>query len=158
MGMTPLGIVHFVLALLCLALGVAIFSRRKGTRSHKRIGISYLAGMLLVNVSALMTYEDSPTFGPFHWLAIMSLTTIACGCLNVIFKRPRRIWVEMHAYFFCWSYAGLLAAGVSQIITEVEILPMRIQVLLPSLLILGIGGTLIHTRIPGVLRRWRGSA
>ena len=156
--MTPLGIVHFGLALICLVLGAVIFLRTKGTWSHRRIGVAYLAGMILVNTSALMTYEDSVGFGPFHWLAILSLVSLAGGGTCLVLKRPQGAWVDMHAYFFCWSYSGLLAAGVSQLLTKVESLPRPFQVLVPSILIIGTGAILIHTSVPRVLQRWRGDA
>ena len=67
------------------------------------------------------------------------------------------MWVDFHAYFFCWSYAGLLAAGISQVLTKVEALPRPFQVLIPTLVVLGIGAVLIHTKVPAVLYQWRGS-
>ena len=156
--MTPLRFVHFGLAVVCLGLGPTIFLRRKGTKSHRRIGIAYLAGMILVNASALMVYEDSVGFGPFHRLAILSLATVTAGVIPLVLKQPKGAWLDLHAYFFCWSYSGLLAAGVSQLLTKVESLPRPFQVLVPSILVMGIGAILIHTRVPRVLRQWREEA
>ena len=149
--MTLLGGTHFALALACLAFGVIIFVNKKGTQLHRRLGIAYLVGMLTVNGTALLTHEEAIRMGPFHWLALLSLSTLAAGTVHLVLKRPEGAWVDFHAYYFCWSYVGLLAAGASQMLTKVDSLPRSFQVLIPSLLICGIGGFIIHTRIPRIL-------
>ena len=47
-------------------LGGIVVLRRKGTRSHRRIGLAYAAALLLVNATALAIYDLYGRFGPFH--------------------------------------------------------------------------------------------
>ena len=149
--MTLLGGTHFALALACLTFGVIIFVKKKGTQLHRRLGTAYLVGMLTVNVTALLTHEEAVGMGPFHWLALLSLSALVAGTVHLVLKQPEGAWVDFHAYYFSWSYVGLLAAGASQLLTKVDSLPRSFQVLIPSLLICGIGGFIIHTRIPRIL-------
>jgi hypothetical protein len=104
-----------------------------------------------VNVSALSVYEDSAGVGPFHILAVVSLVTLISGFIPAFLRRPVSSWLDLHAYFMSWSYVGLVAAGVAQIATMSSSLPGWFAVGLPSILIVIIGGLLIHTRVPKIL-------
>ncbi len=59
--------------------------------------------------------------------------------------------MKRHAYFMSWSYVGLVAAGVGQMATGGSDLPGVIAVGVPSVVIVLVGGLLIHRQVPGAL-------
>jgi len=139
--MSALGWLHFLLALLAIALGIAVVIRRKGTRRHRLTGRIYLAAMVALNLAAFFIYNDRPGLGPFHYLAMVSLATLAAGfgVLRVVANTGRaRV---MHGYFMSWSLAGLLAAGAGQ---GAAALDMPVGIVIVGLLL--IAGGVIHTR------------
>lgn len=146
-----LGTAHFLLALVALVSGVALFLRPKGGQRHRIIGYFYSVSLLLVNVTALSVYEESVGAGPFHILALVSLVTLMCGFIPAYFHRPVTSWLDLHARFMSWSYVGLVAAGVAQIATVTTSLPQWLSVGLPSVLVVAVGGVLIHARTPQAL-------
>lgn len=145
------GTFHVIFAVAALVVGATVFCRRKGDRRHRILGYFYAISLLAVNVSALSVYEDSAGVGPFHILAVVSLVTLISGFIPAFMRRPVSWWLDLHAYFMSWSYVGLLAAGVAQIATMSFSLPAGFTVGLPSILIVIIGGVLIHTRVPKTL-------
>ncbi len=146
-----LGTVHFVLAVTCLAVGAAVLTRKKGGQRHRALGYVYSVALVLVNVSALSVYKDTGEPGPFHVLALVSLVTLGAGIIPAILRRPRGWWVDLHGYFMCWSYVGLLAAGAAQMATKFTLLPGPLAVVVPSIAIVVGGVFLIHTRVPSIL-------
>lgn len=83
------GAVHLLFAIAALASGLFIVLRRKGTRTHRRVGRVYALSMIGLNVTALMIYRLTGTFGPFHVAALVSLLTIVGGVLPALRRRPR---------------------------------------------------------------------
>lgn len=145
------GIIHVVLAIAALIIGAVVAFRPKGGRRHRILGYFYAIFLLLVNVSALSVYKESVGMGPFHILAVISLVTLISGFVPAFLRRPVSSWLNLHAYLMSWSYVGLVAAGVAQIVTMSSGLPAPFAVALPSILIVIIGGALIHTRVPKIL-------
>lgn len=146
-----LGAIHEVFAITAIAVGAAMFLLKKGGRRHRTFGYLYSVALLLVNLSALSVYQDSEGPGPFHILALVSLVTLCAGVLPAFFRNPRTAWMSRHAYFMSWSYIGLVAAGVGQLGTMVTELPGVIAVGVPSMVIVLVGGAVIHTRVPQAL-------
>lgn len=119
MGLTTLGLVHTVLACLALCSGTLVLFLDKGTALHRKLGYFYVAMMLLMNFSAFGIYRlfnGSP--GIFHFLALVSLLTIAGGLYVVLFRHKIRNWRLRHARFMAWSLVGLYAALVSEVGTR----------------------------------------
>lgn len=146
-----LGTLHLVLAITALLTGAAVACRSKGDQRHRTLGYIYSASLLLVNLSALSVYEESGEPGPFHILALVSLVTLISGLIPALLRRPANFWLNFHAYFMSWSYTGLVAAGVAQIATMSVNLPTWFTVGLPSIVVVIIGGILIHTGVPKAL-------
>jgi uncharacterized membrane protein len=146
-----MGTVHVFFAIAALIIGAIVARRPKGGRRHRNLGYFYAVSLLLLNFSALSVYEDSAGVGPFHILAIVSLVTLIGGIIPAFLRRPVSWWLDLHAYFMSWSYVGLVAAGVAQIATMSFSLPGVVAVGLPLILIVIIGGILIHTRVPKIL-------
>lgn len=140
-----LGTTHIALAIASLALGAVVLVQKKGGKKHRKLGYLYSVALLSVNLSALLVYEDSGRPGPFHVLSLISLATLNAGFVPAFLRKPRNAWVSLHAYFMSWSYVGLVAAGVAQMVTKLSHLPGAIAVGLPSIVIVLGGGLLIHT-------------
>lgn len=145
-----LGTVQTALAIASLTLGAIVFFQQKGGGRHRFLGYLYTGALLLVNVSALLVYEESSGLGPFHILALISLATLSGGFIPVFLRWPGDSWLEAHAYFMSWSYVGLVAAGAAQMVT-MFIGPGVLQVMIPTVLIVLVGALLIHSRVPEIL-------
>ncbi|MEO0421600.1 MAG: DUF2306 domain-containing protein [Pseudomonadota bacterium] len=113
-----LGRAHVILAAVALIAGPAIFLTRKGTPTHRLVGFVYLLAMLVVNASALSTYEMSGKPNLFHAFALMSLGAIVPGFIAIARRN-----ISSHYYFMSWSYFGLMAAFLSQIATQTGLFP-----------------------------------
>lgn len=124
-----------------------VFLQKKGGERHRLLGYLYSIALLMVNLSALTVYEDSTGPGPFHYLALISLATLSAGFITAFLRKPAQ-WMSMHAYFMSWSYVGLVAAGIAQIITEFLPLSTAFTVALPSAVIIAVGALIIHLRTP----------
>lgn len=146
----PLGLVHFLCALAAIILGAVVVFSRKGTTRHKVVGRSYVAAMWLLNITALMDYELYGYFGPFHWMALISLTTVIFAHLAVLRKRPG--WKQSHAYLMAWSYVGLMAAAVAETASRVPEWSFGYSVVISSLLTLMVGMWCIKVLMPRVLK------
>ncbi len=119
------GLVHTVCAVAALALGALVLFFRKGTKRHKSLGYGFFGAMILMNLTALFT-QSIYSFGPFHWMAIGSLTFVTIGIMVPVFFRTRRNWLRVHYDFMLWSYVGLIAATFSEIAVRVPAVGMVI--------------------------------
>jgi uncharacterized protein (DUF2141 family)/uncharacterized membrane protein len=151
-GLDPLGAVHASLGLLAVTLGLAVVAMRKGTAAHRRAGLLYAIVMVLLNATALMIYDLFGGFGPFHVLALVSLATVSAGVVPVWLRRPRG-WLDLHARFMSWSYAGLVAALFSEIGARVPGVGFTTGVVVPTAAVMLVAALLIHRRIPGLIAR-----
>jgi len=110
---------HFTAALVAIALGAVLVCERKGTPTHRMIGVGYVLAMLVVNVTALCLYSLTGRFGPFHALALVSLAIVIGGIAAILLRRER--WLHTHYYCMAWSYVGLLAAACAEALARVPI-------------------------------------
>jgi uncharacterized membrane protein len=143
-----LGAMHVVLAITALVAGGAMFLQKKGGRLHRSLGYLYCVALLLVNVSALLVYQDNGGPGPFHILALISLATLSAGFVPAFTRADKSGWLHRHAYFMSWSYVGLVAAGVGQMAIKWTDLPAAIAVGLLSTLVVLLGGYMTHRLVP----------
>lgn len=116
--MTEAGAIHVAAAVAAMASGAATLLRRKGTRSHRFLGQLYLWSMVLLNGTAFMLRNLWGGWGPFHAAALLSLLTLLVGTIPVIRRKPADHWLERHAMWMAWSYAGLMAAAASEVATR----------------------------------------
>ena len=149
--MNLLGLVHTGAALLALASGAVVLLRRKGTRAHRRIGWTYAASMVVMNVTALLIYRLSGGFGPFHVAALVSLATLVAGVVVAVRRRPAHDWVERHYWWMTYSYLGLVAAGVAEPTTRSGVVGFWWAVLAATLFVFGVGSTTIRRRAVATL-------
>jgi uncharacterized protein (DUF2141 family)/uncharacterized membrane protein len=151
-GLDWFGAMHAAFGLAALALGLGVVLLPKGTALHRRIGLLYAATMLVLNATALAIYDLFGGFGVFHWLALVSLGTLAAGVLPVWLRRPRD-WLELHARFMSWSYAGLVAAFFAEIGARLPGVGFTMAVLVPTIGVMLAAAVLIHVRVPRVIAR-----
>ncbi|MEM8800714.1 MAG: DUF2306 domain-containing protein, partial [Pseudomonadota bacterium] len=71
--------IHAAAAIIALALGTAIFGRRKGNRYHRHLGRMYAASMFTVSISGFFIYELNGGVSFFHILSVLALWAIGCG-------------------------------------------------------------------------------
>ncbi len=150
------GALHVALALVALVSGLVMVVMRKGTLRHRKVGWVYAVSMLGLNATALLIYRLFGGFGPFHVAALVSLLTIIAGLIPAVRRRPRRKWLEHHAYWMTWSYVGLAAATVSEVTTRVPASPFWWMVFGSTLVVIAGGRHLINSRVPIALQRIRG--
>ena len=155
--MSPLGWFHTICALVALASGAAVLLRRKGTRSHRRLGWIYVISMLVMNGTGLMIYRLFGGFGPFHAAAIASLVTMVAGTVPAYRRKPAN-WLEHHYAWITGSYVGLCAAAVSEVGTRVPGFQFWWAVMLGTLAVVVIGVTLIRRKQAAVLAPFRRAA
>ena len=149
--MVSLGQVHFYLAVVALVSGGVVVALKKGDGIHRLVGFVYATSMHGLHGSALMIYNLTGSFGPFHILAIFSLATLLLGLLPVLLRRPKDTWIERHAVLMSWSYVGLLAAAAAETLTRVPTAPFWWAVVAASLLVIAIGARIINRTVPRIL-------
>jgi len=126
-----------------------VLFNRKGTRRHRWLGRMYLVSMLALNISALMIYEVFGGFGAFHWLALLSLTSILGGYLAAWRRLPG--WKAPHGYFMAGSYVGLVAASVAEVASRVPGWDFGLSVIISSALVILMGVLLMLKLLPRLL-------
>jgi uncharacterized membrane protein len=115
-----LGQSHLLTALVALGSGAWVLWARKGTRLHARSGYVYVVSMVLLNGTALAKYDLTGGVNMFHAAAIGSLLTLAGAfAAALVFRRTRdRRAIAAHGHLMIWSYFGLFAALVAEVVTR----------------------------------------
>jgi len=108
------GLIHFIASIIALILGTFVLILKKGTMKHKLIGRLYGLTMLIVLITAFMTYRLFGTWGIFHWTAVVSTLTLLFGLIPILTKRPNNSYVSLHFCFMYWSIMGVYGAFVSE--------------------------------------------
>lgn|GEM_PF-1353178 len=111
---------HLVAALVALGSGAGVLWARKGTRFHVSSGYVYIVSMVLLNGTALAKYDLTGGFNMFHAAAIGSSLTLAgaFGAAMVYRKTRDRRAIAAHGHLMIWSYFGLFAALVAEVVTR----------------------------------------
>ncbi len=137
------GTFHLIASVSALIFGAWVLFIRKGTYQHKWLGYAYFFNMLGLNISAFFIYRLTGYIGPFHGAAIASLITLMAGFLPAYLRYPRKGWLELHYELMNWSYVGLAAAAVSEMLTRLPSSPFWGAVLAGSFIVYFVGGALI---------------
>ena len=118
-------VIHLVAATVSIALGATIFLGRKGTSWHRRIGVAYIAAMIVTIVSVVPVRATTlpimgTRFGFFHLMILVGAISLTIGIRDLL--RWRRTndpaALRSHQINLAYSYAGLLMAGFSQLSTN----------------------------------------
>lgn len=108
------GLIHFISSIIAFVLGTLVLVMDKGTIKHKIIGRLYALTMLIVLITAFITYRLFGTWGIFHWTAVVSSLTILFGLIPILTKRPINNFIVLHFSFMYWSVVGVYGAFVSE--------------------------------------------
>ncbi|WP_350285544.1 DUF2306 domain-containing protein [uncultured Croceitalea sp.] len=124
------GLVHTIASVISLFAGTYVLFAKKGTKTHKKVGYSYIAAMTVVLVTSFMMYNLFGGFGIFHIFAIVSSLTILAGMVPIIRKKPRK-YISFHYSFMYWSVIGLYGAFMAEILTRIPKMVIDDQTILP---------------------------
>ncbi|MBE0620364.1 MAG: DUF2306 domain-containing protein [Burkholderiales bacterium] len=110
---TPVILIHLGAALFALALGAAVFLRRKGTPAHRLLGRTWVGLML---VTAISTYwiRSSGSFSWIHGLSVISLVALAFAMYFAVAGNIRRHQRIMKGVYFI----ALIVAGAFTLLPE----------------------------------------
>ncbi|MBX2892917.1 MAG: hypothetical protein KF734_18550 [Saprospiraceae bacterium] len=108
------GWVHLFASVIALVAGTLVLWLEKGTVAHKRIGYLYALSMVVLLSTAFMIYRLFHNWGIFHWMAVVSALTIACGLWPILSKWPRKQYISLHLSFMYWSVMGLYGAFAAE--------------------------------------------
>ena len=114
----PLGALHTLSATIALIVGLIVLLSKKGTGEHKKLGYIYVLSMLILNISAIPITNMSGSIGLFHVFILISLPTIITAIYIPLFMRNKPNWVSMHFSFMYWSYVGLVAAFINEVMVR----------------------------------------
>lgn len=114
---STIGHIHLASAIASLLLGTIVLIQIKGTGLHKQLGYVYVVSMLVLNGTALGIYRLFGGWGPFHYAAVLSLSSLAMGILPALARTPG--WKNWHVAGMYWSVIGLYAAFVSEVVTRI---------------------------------------
>ena len=140
------GIAHVAFGFSSLVLGIGNFSLSKGTDLHRLVGVSYVLSTFGLNLTSLLIYKRPGGFGVFHILAFINLAILLGGFFTVFLRRPRKQWLRYHYYLMCWSYVGLWAITVAEVMVRVVRLRLSVAMAVPTVMVMLLGGTLIWRR------------
>ena len=107
------GVIHLMVSIIAMITGMFVLVTHKGTKRHKQIGYIYLASMILLNITAFMIYRLYGKFGLFHWMAVISLLTLAAGMYPILTRKSRN-YIALHFNFMYWSVIGLYCAFMAE--------------------------------------------
>jgi uncharacterized membrane protein len=113
------GLIHFIASLFALLFGTLVLVLKKATSKHKIIGRLYGFAMLVVLITAFMTYNLFGAWGIFHWTAVISSVTLFAGLLPILTKRPTNNYVSLHFSFMYWSVMGVYGAFVAETLVRI---------------------------------------
>jgi hypothetical protein len=110
--------------------------------------------MAALNTTALLIYRLTGHFGPFHLAAIASLATVAAGTWAAVRRQPPDRWLERHYYWMTYSYVGLVAAAVAEVVTRLRFGSFWWVVAAVSVAVMAAGGVLVRRRAARALTRF----
>ena len=126
--MGVLGQVHTVFSLIAIVAGAIVFLKTKGTRWHRTLGHLYFTSMTGVVITSFSIYDLTGGFNVLHWAALLSAITLGMAMFHVLTRRPRKNWMVWHSNWMAWSYVGLMAALIAEILTRI-VVPLATPVL-----------------------------
>jgi uncharacterized membrane protein len=116
--LTLAGAIHSALALLCIAVGLTQFARPKRGAGHRARGYFYVYAMLVADGTALLVYQFTGQFNVFHAGALLNLFCIVMAVVPLLRSLRPSNWRHVHYHWIAWSYVGLIAAAVTEIVVR----------------------------------------
>lgn len=108
-----MGFLHLISAVIAMIAGMFVLLSTKGTSLHKKMGYLYAVSMVIMIATSFMIYNLFGKFGIFHWLSLLSITTLVAGMLPVMFKKGEN-YIIYHFQSMYWSVIGLYCAFVAE--------------------------------------------
>ena len=105
MSPTPVVVFHLAAAIAAVVLGALLIVGRKGTRTHRWIGRSWVAVMALVSIGSFWIQHA----GGLSWIHGLSVMTLVLLGLAVWAIRTGR--VDLHRRLMTGTLVGLVIAG-----------------------------------------------
>lgn len=118
----PLGLIHTIFAVVALITGLIVLLKTKGTKTHKQLGYVYGVSMILLNLTAIPITNMSGGIGLFHVFIVVSLPTVILGLYFPMFLRHKKNWLMTHFSLMYWSYVGLIAAFIAEVMVRLPVL------------------------------------
>ena len=104
-------------ACLALASGFGALRFPNGTRTHKRLGVVYLAAWGLLSVSGFTFVSSRPGIDAFGVCAPVGTLSVAMAYGHVLFRRRLgRGWLRGHYQWMLLSLAALLGPSTNQLL------------------------------------------
>jgi uncharacterized membrane protein len=121
------GAIHMVLAAAGIVLGLIQLLRRKGGSIHRALGYAFVYAMLIADGTAMLVFQFTGRFNILHIGAIVNLLCIVLAIVPVLRSPRPSNWKNQHYYWMSWSYVGLLAAAVTELVVRTSHLATREQ-------------------------------
>jgi uncharacterized membrane protein len=103
----PTVLIHAFTATAALIIGAAVLFLQKGTRLHRRLGVTWAALMM---VAAALSFTITG-LNPGHFSAIHILSVVTLITVPYAIWRRRRGDIRAHAIAMVSNYFGLVIAG-----------------------------------------------
>lgn len=150
--LTLAGRVHTILSTVGILVGAGQLIRTRRDRLHRRLGYVYVSVMLIADAAILTVYRFNGRFNVFHVGAIVNIVMIALAIRPMLADPRPRQWRLKHYLFVSWSYVGLLAAALTELVIRTQPLggggATIIVTIVASTLVAATGGALIHRHRP----------
>lgn len=139
--METISALHQVAAVYAFIIGAVVLRNRKGTVLHTWLGRSFVASMVVTDLSAFALMPEYG-FTWFHALAVWNLIYITLGLWYAL-RRPSHAWIVHHFYYFSYAYLGVLAAAVARV-PLVIVNDITVSAIVAISIIFGVGVVLIE--------------
>ena len=126
-NLTLSGAIHAVLAAVGIVVGLIQFLRPKGGSIHRARGYAFVYAMLVADGAAMLVFQFTGRFNILHIGALVNLLCIILAVVPVLRSPRPSNWKYQHYYFISWSYVGLLAAAVTELVVRTNPLATREQ-------------------------------
>lgn len=103
--------IHLVSASYVLLVGLIQLFRRKGTTSHRFIGFSWMAAMVVTALSSFWIESFAPFIFGFGFIHLLSLWVLVCVVASLRGARSHN--VQRHRNFAIGAYVGTVGAGLA---------------------------------------------
>jgi hypothetical protein len=113
-------VVHVAAACVALALGVAAIRLRAGRRTHRRLGLAYVACWAVIGATGWVLGVQRPGLSVFEVLNLVGVVLVAAGwsipALAPVRRRLGPGWRGPHLRLMLGSLAFPVIAGVNQLL------------------------------------------
>jgi uncharacterized membrane protein len=140
---TTFGAIHTAAASVGIVTGATQVIRTTRGAFHRRLGYVYIGAMTIADLTVLGVYRFTGSFNFFHGLALFNLFSMAMALRPMLMKPRPFQWKINHYMWICWSYVGLLAAGVTEFLLRVPKVNWVTSTLVGSFGVMIVGGMIV---------------